>query len=150
MQMADYFSDYEIHIYCSCDVVELNNLLNPRNVFIHKNIEKCEHYYLDSKLIISRAGRNTISELLCLEIPSIIIPAGDDFRAKEQAVNSEQAKKANSRLIKISHQNTTIDTLVSTCQNILTSNSNKPSMKWQCGNLEAENLILKLYKSKMK
>jgi len=150
VQMADFFPDYEIHIYCSYDVMGLNIPLNSHNVFIHKNIEKCEQYYSDSKLIISRAGRNTISELLCLGIPSIIIPAGDDFRAKEQDANSEQAKKIDSSLIKILQQNSTIDTLVSTCQNILVSNNDKPSIQWQCGNFESQNLILNLYKSELK
>jgi len=148
IQMAEYLPNYQIHIYCSCDAINLKNPNKLCNVFIHNNIEKCEQYYSDSKLIISRAGRNTISELLCLGIPSIIIPAGDNFRVKEQTANAEQSQRLGNGLIMLLNQNTTACKLGAYCKQILDSSKN--NMNWNCGNEDAIGLILKLHKSNSK
>jgi hypothetical protein len=146
VQIAKCMPDCEIHIYCSCDIFSINILEETPNLFTHNAIESCEEYYSNSKLIISRAGRNTISELLCLGIPAIIIPTGDIFRAKEQATNAEQAQQLSNRLIKTIKQDISISELVSFCSNILIPD--KHHSKWQCGNTGAINLILQLVKNK--
>ena len=145
VKMAEYLLDYEIHIFCSCDIIDINNSQKLCNVFIHKNIENCKEYYLDSKLIISRAGRNTISELLCLEIPSIIIPIGDEFRAKEQMANAEKAQQIGNGLITLLNQNMTVCELTDCCKQKI--NSENYNANWKSGNEKAIDLILKLHKS---
>jgi UDP-N-acetylglucosamine transferase subunit ALG13 len=145
IQMAKSMPDYEIHIYCSCDIVNSSNSDEYSNVIIHKYIEKCEEYYSDSKLIISRAGRNTISELFCIGIPSIIIPTGDNFRSKEQIINAERAQLLCNGLIKKVTQDISISDMVLLCKNMLISK--KQYQPWKSGNKEAIDLILKIYNS---
>ena len=80
---------------------------------------------------------------------AIIIPAEDDYRAKEQTTNAEHGKKIDNGLIKILQQDTSVETLVSVCENILMSNNNKSNLKWKSGNFEAQNLILNLHNKKI-
>jgi UDP-N-acetylglucosamine transferase subunit ALG13 len=145
IQLAKYFPDFEIHIYCSCEIENININSDYPNIFIHNEIERCEKYYSDSKLIISRAGRNTISELLCLGISAIIIPSGDKFRSKEQISNVEQAQSLGLGLIQTVEQDISISELVACCKVAILPNTQVA--KWESGNKDAIDLILELYNS---
>jgi spore coat polysaccharide biosynthesis predicted glycosyltransferase SpsG len=145
IQISEYLPSFEIHIYCSCNITTIVNVDNHPNVYIHSKIENCEDYYSNSRLIISRAGRNTMSELLCLGIPSIVIPTGDVFRAKEQLSNAEQAQMLSNGFIKVVSQDTPISKLASLCENI--SHTDTHNIKWEAGNEDATNMILELYNS---
>lgn len=48
--------------------------------------------YLNTNLVICRSGRNTVSELLYLNMPALLISAGDDFRGREQKYNIMKAE----------------------------------------------------------
>ncbi len=54
-----------------------------------------ETIFSSAKVIICRAGRNTISEILYLDRPAVLMPSSGDFRSKEQESNIELACSLN-------------------------------------------------------
>jgi len=148
IQLADIFNNFEFHIYCSNRQI-YNEVIKkhiPSNTFIHANIEDCNEYYSNSKLIIARAGRNTISEVLYLDIPTIVIPTGCKFRSKEQKTNAEIVETISSNKIVNINEDIEINDLIKQCE-ILLNIENQMSSKWIPGNDKAIELILNLYNS---
>lgn len=148
IQLADFLSDFEIHIFCSNNSIykEVAKKDTPSNTFIHANIEVCTEYYTNSKLIIARAGRNTISEVLYLGIPAIVIPTGCKFRSKEQKTNAEIVEIIGSNKIVNVSEDIDLNELITQC-GILLKNSNPSSPNWIPGNVPAIAKILNLFNS---
>lgn len=84
------FGNREIHIVCSCDIIasKLQNRTLSSNVIIHENVLPPNEIYSDAAIIITRSGRNTLSEVAYLGIPTISFIAGDRYRKEEQLQNS--------------------------------------------------------------
>lgn len=80
---------YSVHIVCSSDNIfdAVNQMEVPQNVVVHSEILSAEVYYKSASLIITRSGRNTLSELLYLGIPTISFITGDKYRSAEQKQN---------------------------------------------------------------
>lgn len=80
---------YSIHIVCSSDNIfdAVSQMDVPQNVVVHSDILPAEVYYESASLIITRSGRNTLSELLYLGIPTISFITGDKYRSAEQKQN---------------------------------------------------------------
>lgn len=96
IKAASMVDEYHFNIFCNDDDI-YNSLIvvnKQENVKIFKDIADTEQLYKDADLIICRAGRNTTSELLYLDIPSILIAAGNDYRASEQKSNIENIVNA--------------------------------------------------------
>lgn len=119
--IAEEFKEFELHVFCSNKEIyyELIKGIVPQNVSIHGKIKNCMDYYSDSKLIIARAGRNTISEVLYLGIPTIVIPTGCKFRSKEQRTNAEIVETISSNKIINIDEGIDADELKSQCENLL-------------------------------
>lgn len=96
-KVAAYFPKYRINILCSSKNIydELNRDNCPNNVFLYKEIIPAEHYYKDACLVITRSGRNTLSELAYLGIPAISIVTGDIYRRYEQVQNIKDLNVSN-------------------------------------------------------
>lgn len=90
LKTAHEFHDREMHIVCSCKSVAKSLLEQsiPQNVTIHKDILPAYKIYSDASLIITRSGRNTLSEVAYLGIPTVSFIAGDRYRKEEQLQNS--------------------------------------------------------------
>lgn len=97
IDMATYLPQYEINIVCSSPNIFgiLTNLFIPNNVILHKEIIGPTTFYNDASLIITRSGRNTLSELLYLGIPSITFVSGCVYRQEEQKQNLDSLKAPN-------------------------------------------------------
>lgn len=150
IQLADVFRDFEIHIFCSNKHIYNEVIKNKKqsNTFVHANIEDCNEYYSDSKLIIARAGRNTISEVLYLGIPTIVIPTGCKFRSKEQKTNAEIIEPISSNKIININEDIDINELIIQCKMMLKI-ENQISPIWVPGNTQAIDMILNLYNSQL-
>lgn len=148
VQLADVFNDFEIHIFCSNKQIYNEVIKNRKqsNTFVHANIEDCNEYYSDSKLIIARAGRNTISEVLYLGIPTIVIPTGCKFRSKEQKTNAEIIETISSNKIINITEDIDINELINQCNKMLKI-ENTLTPIWVPGNALAIESILNLYNS---
>lgn len=148
IQLADVFRDFEIHIFCSNKQIYNEVIKNKKqsNTFIHANVEDCNEYYSDSKLIITRAGRNTISEVLYLGIPTIVIPTGCKFRSKEQKTNAEIVESISSNKIVNINEDIEINELIAQCEMLL-KNDIQYSQIWIPGNTQAIEQIINLFNS---
>lgn len=96
-EVAIYFPKHVIHILCASRNIfdELNKNDCPSNVSLHQDIISPEQYYKDACLIITRSGRNTLSELVYLGIPTISIITGDIYRRHEQDQNIKDLNVRN-------------------------------------------------------
>ncbi len=89
--------DREIHIVCSCNTIAsiLRTKSYPSRVVIHDNLLSPEEIYSNSCLIITRSGRNTLSEVAYLGIPTITFVTGDCYRIEEQRQNIQSLNCQN-------------------------------------------------------
>ena len=89
LKAASLLPDYNMHIICSSKniskVLKENN--NANNLRLYNDIVSPQHYYSDAGLIITRSGRNTLSELAFLGIPAISFVSGCTYRKVEQSNN---------------------------------------------------------------
>lgn len=96
VEAASYLKDYTMHIICSSDNIykELSSGV-PTNVQLHKEIIDSEEYYSKACLVITRSGRNTLSELAYLGIPAISFVSGCSYRKAEQEQNLKSLNASN-------------------------------------------------------
>lgn len=93
-KVAALLPQYTMHIICSCQNVfsVLNESHYSDNVKLYENIIPSQRYYSNACLIITRSGRNTLSELSYLGIPAISFVSGCSYRKVEQANNINDLK----------------------------------------------------------
>lgn len=100
-----------------CNDLEVKKSLDNKIEYL-KNIKIVEKYtepkeiYKNAKLVMCRAGRNTISELTYLQIPAILFSSKGDFRSKEQEKNIDIACQMNSLKMKKSSLDETTDEII--------------------------------------
>lgn len=89
IQAAERMNDYVFDLYCGSQKISdaLSGSTLPKNVQVHKSIGTPADLYSTSRLIITRAGRNTLSELLYLGMPAIAFSVCDPYRGSEQSAN---------------------------------------------------------------
>lgn len=89
--------DREIHIVCSCNTIAsiLRTKPTSSKVIIHDNLLLPKEIYSDASLIITRSGRNTLSEVAYLGIPTITFVTGDCYRIEEQRQNIQSLNCQN-------------------------------------------------------
>lgn len=132
-------------IYCGCETVfsRVKHLINGnKNVKLHQHIHKPSEIYNSTKAVISRAGRNSISELLSINLPAIVISTGCEVRGTEQDANISFAEKYSPNIIGLD-----ISTDLSNFESQFTkiiSKRNEPA-KWISGNIE----LLEILKSEL-
>ncbi len=68
-------------LFCKCEL---------KNVSIVEKYTSPKEMYKNAKAVVCRAGRNTISEVLYLNIPAILMSTSGDFRSVEQEKNMDQ------------------------------------------------------------
>lgn len=88
---SEFLNEYEMHIVCSSKNIydELNKLKYKENIILHGRILDIQEYYSKAGLIITRSGRNTLSELAYLGIPALSFLSGCQYRKLEQRQNME-------------------------------------------------------------
>lgn len=90
--VATFFPQYNMHIICSSpNIYNYLKIGEPNNVYIYDEIIPAEEYYSKACLVITRSGRNTLSELAYLGIPAISFVTGDKYRVDEQSQNAKDA-----------------------------------------------------------
>ena len=94
--------DALVDIYCGSEAIYTQVLQAedcPRNVTVFKGLKSPEHMYADAKLVIARAGRNTISELLHLKLPALLFATTCCIRGSEQQANIDYAQLNSGGLV---------------------------------------------------
>lgn len=97
IELASLLSNLPVTIICSSsNIFSLaKQLPSTANVIIQREILAPKEYYSDARLIITRAGRNSLSELAYLGIPTITFVTGDKYRREEQLQNITNLKAPN-------------------------------------------------------
>ena len=68
--------DYEIlYVTGKNDYEEINKMKFPKNVHVVPYIENMTRIMKNTDLIVTRAGASTLSEIIALDLPSILIPS---------------------------------------------------------------------------
>lgn len=90
ISIAKIMQQYLFVVYCNDKnikkKIEKNTKL-PSNICIIDSYTSPLQMYKETKLVIARAGRNVISELLYLNIPGLLIATKGDYRSVEQEKN---------------------------------------------------------------
>lgn len=88
IEAARMLSYEQFEIYCN-DVQLASQLLEnvPNNCRVVDEYTDPNFFYQSAKVVLCRAGRNTVSELMYLDIPAILMSSSDDVRAAEQGKN---------------------------------------------------------------
>lgn len=91
MDASEFLNEYKMHIVCSSKNIydALNEFKHKNNIILHDKILDIQEYYSKSGLIITRSGRNTLSELAYLGIPALSFLSGCQYRKAEQKQNIE-------------------------------------------------------------
>jgi hypothetical protein len=97
LTLANYLPDYTFHVVCSCDDIykSISQSDMPSNVRFYDEILPPKDYYSKVAMVITRSGRNTLSELKYLGIPTIAFVSGDSYRINEQRNNIDSLKSDN-------------------------------------------------------
>lgn len=141
-QAALQMEQYTMHIVCSSQNIydAINENYSSSNIILHNNILNAYEYYSNAGLIITRSGRNTLSELVYLGIPTVSIVTGDTYRCAEQLQNLRCLHTNHVQSISI---DSNADELVVLMRKLLTS-STVPTSQFNTGNSEAIKYILNI------
>lgn len=123
-QLAHVLSSYTMHIVCSSQNIfdALSEGLVEDNVILHRDVLKAEEYYSNAALVITRSGRNTLSELAYLGIPALSFVTGDDYRRIEQEQNLTNIKAKNIAAVAI---DTNLDEIADKAKELMQQRFNK-------------------------
>ena len=113
-----------------------------KNLNVVGSITDEREIYSKARLVIARAGRNTISELLTINMPSIIIPTTANFRGSEQLTNCTRIESFNFPNIKTHNLDSGSDVLNQKMLQLFNTSSSKKKEVFVPGNKKAINAIL--------
>lgn len=96
------FKIYTSDLYIKTEILRHISICDIRaeNISLIDCITDETEIYKKASMVIARAGRNTISELLTMNMPSIIIPTTSNFRGSEQLRNCKKIISDNYTNIK--------------------------------------------------
>lgn len=97
LNAASLLPDCNMHIICSCQNIfmALKKYQGTPNVRFYNDIISPQQFYSDAGLVITRSGRNTLSELAFLGIPAISFVSGCTYRRVEQSNNLDDLNTTN-------------------------------------------------------
>ena len=106
MDASEYLKEYKMHIVCSSKNIydALNEFKHGKNIILYDKILDIHEYYSKAGLIITRSGRNTLSELAYLGIPALSFLSGCQYRKAEQKQNLEALGVHNVKPVSLSIQ----------------------------------------------
>ncbi len=133
-------------IYCNDDTVAkaIKSISLPKNVRILSEYALPQEMYDTAKIILCRAGRNTISEILYLNIPAILMSSNGDFRSSEQNENIKKACSIRQGRLLEACNDETGDMLAEKIMSAI--NTENSTIHYNPGNVETMDYLLKLLK----
>lgn len=99
--IAKRMPQYSFDVYCNDLFIQSEiekNIVLPSNYKIISTYTTPSEMYKGAKMVIARAGRNVVSELLYLNIPALLIATSGDYRSKEQEKNIDMMIKVSNNL----------------------------------------------------
>ncbi len=122
---------------------EISKLKFPSNVKVVPYIDNMTRIMKRTDLIVTRAGASTLSEVIALQIPSILIPSpyvpnNHQFKNAMDLVNENAA-------FLIEEKNLTKDKLINTIDDIMTSSAKQKEMRQNLTKLGVSNSATIIY-----
>lgn len=122
---------------------EISKIDFPNNIKVVPYIDNMTRIMKRTDLMVTRAGASTLSEIIALQIPSILIPSpyvpnNHQFKNAEDLVNTKAA-------ILIEEKNLKSDILMKEIDNILTSSSKQREMKENLSKLGVQDSATIIY-----
>lgn len=92
---AKKLDEFEFNLFAGTEDMaqSLRGLGISANVEIHGALASPTLLYSRTSVVVARAGRNTLSEILYLGIPAVLFATSDGYRASEQRANLDAAKR---------------------------------------------------------
>ncbi len=134
IELANKQQKYYFDIYCGCETIysRVNHLKNGvSNIGIHRHIHNPAQLYNSTKAVISRGGRNTVSELLLLNLPALLFSTTCEVRGTEQQANIAIAQNVSPNILGVT-LSTDSNTLEEMFNKIISSDASK--VEWTSGN----------------
>mgnify|MGYP001178313516 CR=1 FL=1 len=133
--------NYVFEIFCGCSVVYKSIFQKAKqnnNVKIFKEVSPPEIIYNSAKAVISRAGRNTISELLVLKIPAFLFATNCGIRGSEQSANIASAQNFSNKIVCFNVKDEQLN-INNAFSNLLSINGK--GTNWSSGNEDILNIL---------
>ena len=87
-------------------------MITTNNIKVESQYISPDDICINAKVAICRAGRNTISEIIYLKIPVILMSTSCDFRSVEQEKNMDQVCELRPGMIMKSYINENVDDFI--------------------------------------
>ena len=119
-------------LYCNDDEVKkaIETNCKADNLEIIAQFTQPDEIYNNAKVVICRAGRNTVSEILFLKLPAVLISTSGDFRSAEQDKNIDSMCRFSNGLIQKYHFTESAQELKQKLVSLI-----------QCGNTDAVDFV---------
>lgn len=138
--------NYEILFVTGKDSYEeMSKKLYPSNVKVVPYVEEMTRVMKVTDLIVSRAGASTLSEIIALQIPSILIPS-PYVPNNHQYMNALDLTNKDAALM-LEEKNLKSETLVTMMDQILEDPTKVKNMKEQLKELQVKDSATKIYES---
>lgn len=138
--------EYEIlYVTGNKDYEEISKIKFPNNVKVVPYVDPLTGIMKSTDLIVTRAGASTLSEVIALNIPSILIPS-PYVPNNHQYKNAMDLVNANASVL-IEEKNLKGDILVKTIDKLLNDNGKLNIMKENLNSLKVDNSAELIYKN---
>ena len=137
--------DYEVLFITGVNSYDdMKNKKFPSNVKLIPYLDDLTRIMKKTDLIISRAGASTLSEIIALQIPAILIPSPyvPNNHQYKNAVSLEKTKAA----IVIEEKNLNSDILINTIDSVLNNDVKANSMKKALKDISVTDSATKIYR----
>ena len=136
--------DYEIlYVTGNSDYEKIKENKFPSNVKVVPYIDKMTRIMKKTDIIVTRAGASTLSEIIALKIPSIIIPS-PYVTNNHQYKNAQDLVKHNAAVM-IEEKDLKSDIIVRTIDNMFYNENILMNMKSNLNNLQVNNSATVIY-----
>lgn len=136
---------YALFVTGKNDYENIKNISFPKNVIVVPFIENMTRIMKNVDLMVTRAGASTLSEIIALKVPSILIPS-------PYVPNNHQYKNAlnlvnNKAALMLEESNLNVDSLLNIIDNTINNKVKIADMKLRLKELNVEGSATIIYKN---
>ena len=136
--------DYEvIFVTGNAYYDEVSKMNIPKNIHIYPYIDNLSRVMKITDVMVTRAGASTLSEIIALNVPSILVPS--PYVANNHQYKNALALKNNDACILLEEKKLTEDSVINSIDKILNDEEYKNNMKKNLEKMSIKNSASKIY-----
>ena len=136
--------DYEvIFVTGNAYYDEVSKMNIPKNIHIYPYIDNLSRVMKIADVMVTRAGASTLSEIIALNVPSILVPS--PYVANNHQYKNALALKNNDACILLEEKKLTEDNVINSIDKILNDEEYKNNMKKNLEKMSIKNSASKIY-----